>query len=280
MGPRLVGRGKDVHSGPSAHQPYPFNGAASCGTRKGFFCDSSRYVLCPFNGAASCGTRKDGSSVTVDEEGRAFNGAASCGTRKDQERWAEYRYAPSLQWGRVLWDAESVLDVTPNCTASPLQWGRVLWDAERGAKDQRSARCCAFNGAASCGTRKGPQAVPYRHPRKTFNGAASCGTRKARHGWRPCEKGFGLQWGRVLWDAERLRRIPSNISLSSPSMGPRLVGRGKSRGGLYQHSVPSPSMGPRLVGRGKSYNNSRPYKHGNLQWGRVLWDAERANHTS
>ncbi len=37
----------------------------------------------------------------------------------------------------------------------------------------------------------------------------------------------------------------------------------------------SPSMGPRLVGRGK---NKEIYAQGtsaDLQWGRVLWDAER-----
>jgi len=36
-----------------------------------------------------------------------------------------------LQWGRVLWDAESTLLPSILMRACVLQWGRVLWDAER-----------------------------------------------------------------------------------------------------------------------------------------------------
>ncbi len=36
-----------------------------------------------------------------------------------------------------------------------------------------------------------------------------------------------LQWGRVLWDAERSPRLVEQLDFDVPSMGPRLVGRGK-----------------------------------------------------
>ncbi len=60
-----------------------------------------------------------------------------------------------------------------------------------------------------------------------------------------------LQWGRVLWDAER--RIGSNSYTGAPaaSMGPRLVGRGKHIRAQRRTAGRRASMGPRLVGRGK-----------------------------
>jgi len=36
-----------------------------------------------------------------------------------------------LQWGRVLWDAESHPSKLQTAVGVGLQWGRVLWDAER-----------------------------------------------------------------------------------------------------------------------------------------------------
>ncbi len=64
------------------------------------------------------------------------------------------------------------------------------------------------------------------HDRPCFNGAASCGTRKEPQEPEPSLADFPLQWGRVLWDAER-------------------VGMGDVSGAIWL-----------------------------LQWGRVLWDAE------
>jgi len=72
----------------------------------------------------------------------------------------------------------------------------------------------------------------FKHPVRnwswdSFNGAASCGTRKGQ--WPPVQhwENFGLQWGRVLWDAERAAEQHMRILMCV------------------------------------------------LQWGRVLWDAER-----
>jgi len=57
-------------------------------------------------------------------------------------------------------------------------------------------------------------------------------------------------------------------------MGPRLVGRGKLFDCNLSKIQVCASMGPRLVGRGKwvqwAFQNNMP----ELQWGRVLWDAE------
>ncbi len=158
----------------------------------------------------------------------------------------------------------------------------------------------------------------------TFNGAASCGTRKVAEIFRIVARKFPLQWGRVLWDAERVTRLParanilglqwgrvlwdaesgsSTILLTNdtfflqwgrvlwdaesivgstetsvhdlPSMGPRLVGRGKVRPEDRPAGASVPSMGPRLVGRGKIASPRPAGVVASLQWGRVLWDAER-----
>ncbi len=85
-----------------------------------------------------------------------------------------------------------------------LQWGRVLWDAEsQGVWTETIKNPDAFNGAASCGTRKDAVDAPVP------------------------PSAIALQWGRVLWDAESLGNFPGSITKISPSMGPRLVGRGK-----------------------------------------------------
>ncbi len=82
MGPRLVGRGKPSHRRP------PPPGAAT------------------FNGAASCGTRKGPALAHLSEQpvylqwGRVLWDAERATTRsKGGSSWI-------LQWGRVLWDAE------------------------------------------------------------------------------------------------------------------------------------------------------------------------------
>ncbi len=84
----------------------------------------------------------------------------------------------------------------------------------------------------------------------SFNGAASCGTRKGRRG--PA--------------AQNPQR--------RASMGPRLVGRGKNHLLCHIRSIIIASMGPRLVGRGKIRNPVFTTPIFQLQWGRVLWDAE------
>ncbi len=62
----------------------------------------------------------------------------------------------------------------------------------------------------------------------------------------------------------------------SPSMGPRLVGRGKMQYRMAKQEMELPSMGPRLVGRGKLEELlKQDLDKDGLQWGRVLWDAER-----
>ncbi len=83
MGPRLVGRGKENRSQAEREVWSGFNGAASCGTRKGAAISLIVHRCGSFNGAASCGTRKDGATVALQVFVVGFNGAASCGTRKD-----------------------------------------------------------------------------------------------------------------------------------------------------------------------------------------------------
>ncbi len=157
-----------------------------------------------------------------------FNGAASCGTRKVHQLHHQPRHQQTLQWGRVLWDAES----------GSSGFGRVIR--------------LSFNGAASCGTRKGGSGWPRLCCWPCFNGAASCGTRKDLLVIDEASMVDELQWGRVLWDAERRggrRAIPYAISCFN---GAASCGTRKARGRFWEQ------------GTGKT-----------LQWGRVLWDAER-----
>ncbi len=133
-----------------------------------------------------------------------------------------------------------------------------------------------FNGAASCGTRKDVQTPSH------IVGVllASMGPRLVGRGKR------------------RLAMVAAVAELAS--MGPRLVGRGKQSTMSWTRDDTVASMGPRLVGRGKAgptdvhpltfhrFNGAAscgtrkekpPCPSGAtasmLQWGRVLWDAER-----
>jgi len=183
MGPRLVGRGKDKDILDHIDTLYGFNGAASCGTRKAKYVFGSMAKIVSFNGAASCGTRKGWRFVVTAHDdpasmgprlvgrgkqiwpsctrnGTCFNGAASCGTRKGVSPRMTLLLIDSLQWGRVLWDAES----RPRRAAPSLS--------------------SCFNGAASCGTRKGSTATRTPKSLTSFNGAASCGTRKEERAGR------------------------------------------------------------------------------------------------
>ena len=93
---------------------------------------------------------------------------------------------------------------------------------------------------------------------------------------RPHSLAWQLQWGRVLWDAERcLFRLRVVFLDIVASMGPRLVGRGKNHVENLLFGAGVASMGPRLVGRGKLFGDIlRLDQIRRLQWGRVLWDAE------
>jgi len=62
--------------------------------------------------------------------------------------------------------------------------------------------------------------------------------------------GLTLQWGRVCWDAEIVNAVSAGWVWLTPSMGPRLLGRGNVSVFRLPGSV------------------------SDLQWGRVCWDAE------
>ena len=85
----------------------------------------------------------------------------------------------SLQWGRVLTNAESSFETPVGQRVMWLQWGRVLTNAER---DPPLARA---------------------HPdRPRFNGAAFSRTRKVIMASSDSLDYLALQWGRVLTNAE------------------------------------------------------------------------------
>ncbi len=254
----------------------PFNGAASCGTRKELYARLPPPKSAPFNGAASCGTRKARRRRNPGRPPSSFNGAASCGTRKADRSIVRRGLLIDLQWGRVLWDAERAklplagdrclwpsmgprlvgrgkdpVDTGSAGSGSPsmgprlvgrgkpvsthsarakswaLQWGRVLWDAE-----------------SAGGPRPPNRYVPLQWGRVLWD-AERWPIALLHLGW------VILQWGRVLWDAESLVPVPQGYRAHKPSMGPRLVGRGKDKIVGHERQGYDPSMGPRLVGRGK-----------------------------
>ncbi len=130
-----------------------------------------------------------------------------------------------------------------------------------------------FNGAASCGTRKAHQLTfPIVTPSASM-GPRLVGRGKEEEEEQP-KKYTPLQWGRVLWDAERSlmgRRSFSHLGFN----GAASCGTRKAEDGYYLKCLAEASMGPRLVGRGKPILASKTQRRVSpLQWGRVLWDAE------
>jgi len=89
------------------------------------------HYLTRFNGAASCGTRKEGTEVVTIWRVRASMGPRLVGRGKSFPSVVVKKFLYGLQWGRVLWDAESNYQLSKVHGGLPLQWGRVLWDAER-----------------------------------------------------------------------------------------------------------------------------------------------------
>ncbi len=157
-----------------------------------------------------------------------------------------------LQWGRVLWDAERRLaprrlKLMEHASMGPRLVGRgkahTIVPAQEGWHASMGPRLVG-RGKDRIGNRIEPE-------RNGFNGAASCGTRKGTH----------------HHTQGRLRTIAS--------MGPRLVGRGKVDSVDPVDRIAVASMGPRLVGRGKEPGHTQTKALRTLQWGRVLWDAER-----
>ncbi len=161
---------------------YSFNGAASCGTRK--VVSGARYcglVVGPSMGPRLVGRGKRDTFAPSIHAIAAFNGAASCGTRKVYTPLHLWSLLYPLQWGRVLWDAERVLNFATAVQKNFLQWGRVLWDAEStGSGPARLGRAYLQWG------------------RVLWDAESSCGASEL-------SRDRILQWGRVLWDAERRR---------------------------------------------------------------------------
>ncbi len=230
MGPRRCRRGRVPSSTSTATAPRRFNGAASLPTRKALGYDEVDEVTGRFNGAASLPTRKGATRCPARRPGSRFNGAASLPTRKGRESRREHaaqrrfngaaslptRKGPrscatrsgssSLQWGRVVADAEGPYARGWSSQTMPqLQWGRVVADAEGGLCDTLHPEAIRrFNGAASLPTRKGGRRQRTRQP----CGLASMGPRRCRRG----------RWGAL----EPLRFF------ADASMGPRRCRRGRS----------------------------------------------------
>ncbi len=194
-------------------------------------------------------------------------------------------FIATLQWGRVLWDAERRFRACVRGILVRLQWGRVLWDAERVVSRSSPIRWVASMGPRLVGRGKvgqknsdfsnnrasmGPRLVGrgkgpvLRIPGPTC--LASMGPRLVGRGKKKssvenrlpsiCFNGAASCGTRKAWRGQLDRRLRFVAS-----MGPRLVGRGKRQ---WQASAGGPigpaSMGPRLVGRGKHNSAYQQYR--------------------
>ncbi len=162
------------------------------------------------------------------------------------------RSGSTLQWGRVVADAEGRRSTTMDERNSRLQWGRVVADAE-GLRPHY----VRFTTKASMG--------PRRCRRGRARLVPSCVVSCVR-----------LQWGRVVADAEGSEPRGLEADLDVASMGPRRCRRGRERDRDHARAAaPQASMGPRRCRRGRSRGGcSRCHDAFALQWGRVVADAE------
>ena len=145
------------------------------------------------SGVASMGPRSHERGNMGGGESGARLGDASMGPRSHERgnpvrpKIRQYLYA-SLQWGRVLMNAETKEISGLDSVLVGLQWGRVLMNAE-------TATGC---GRCWCGTKA--SMGPRSHERGNRAG-------------RDCrDTGDRLQWGRVLMNAETGQRFPAPCS--------------------------------------------------------------------
>ena len=189
-------------------------------------------------------------------------------------RCSAYRH--SLQWGRVLTNAETASTETPVSYSHSLQWGRVLTNAETSSTHNPSI------DSASMGPRSHERGNPpgrlevVAGQSKRFNGAAFSRTRKRRE----------QEVERVAWNAsmgprshERGNCLVGRAKLHDAlaSMGPRSHERGNCRRSPLAVILASASMGPRSHERGNTRWGSMHSVRSALQWGRVLTNAETRN---
>ncbi len=212
MGPRRCRRGRTTACATWRGDCSRFNGAASLPTRKAILSSTADDRKSTASmGPRRCrrGRRRWGRPPGCGSPG--FNGAASLPTRKAVGAGTRITGdVVGLQWGRVVADAEGGKELHICLSVRSLQWGRVVADAEgRRRRSSTSARPSSFNGAASLPTRKAT-AAPRAPDRSTsgFNGAASLPTRKAFAHATHSAYWLGLQWGRVVADAEGRNGTP------------------------------------------------------------------------
>ncbi len=107
-----------------------FNGAASCGTRKGVAgraCPEGGYR---FNGAASCGTRKAAILGHIQVSIRASMGPRLVGRGKARPVKFRFRICAASMGPRLVGRGKQLGSSNYTLASTRLQWGRVLWDAE------------------------------------------------------------------------------------------------------------------------------------------------------
>ncbi len=107
MGPRLVGRGKLKRRNHEEKTSKASMGPRLVGRGKALLVLIWYLWIRRFNGAASCGTRKEKHSPPIPKTVAASMGPRLVGRGKSNGRIRAVLVGGVLQWGRVLWDAES-----------------------------------------------------------------------------------------------------------------------------------------------------------------------------
>ena len=252
MGPRHRRRGWSSRATATTTPSPSFNGAASSKTRMGAEARGAPEGAPGFNGAASSKTRMGAGSWRPTTPAIAsFNGAASSKTRMACIAGREHKREHASMGPRHRrrgWRLR-----LPSALRS--------WLASMGPRHRR-------RGWRATGSEAGPS-LP-----------ASMGPRHRRRGWG-CNSGAvgarstGLQWGRVIEDADGRAVDPRHRELSRASMGPRHRRRG------WRSSTPhrppqkrgfngAASSKTRMAVRWIDMSNQAV----ELQWGRVIEDAD------
>ena len=183
---------------------------------------------------------------------------ASMGPRHRRRGWAgpqRPRVRESVRFNGAASSKTRMADTDPDDAVRRLIASMGPRHRRRGWRltfDESAAACRGFNGAASSKTRMASLTTRESTGSARFNGAASSKTRMGTFPDLGIETISGLQWGRVIEDADGRVRDDLRRLVADASMGPRHRRRGWDRRARCHGPAGMASMGPRHRRRGWS----------------------------
>ena len=156
------------------------------------------------------------------------------------------------QWGRDLSAAEGLKRASSVPSYRRASMGPRPLGRGRSVRVAWRAACPGVNGAATSRPRKADRhaAWHYARPQRQWGRDLS-----AAEGVFLCDGVEALkrrQWGRDLSAAEGPSQSPPRPWLNAASMGPRPLGRGRTKARCLPRASTRASMGPRPLGRGRN----------------------------